>query len=342
MAGKRKRGETEKEPASFEDEIFNIENREIPDGAWWWWFWLFFIDDPAKVEKPRQFMILWSTKNQEEINCNNKVIELDPGEGRDKLSGIVAAWYFDGQDMHHNFILGQSDLHFRDREVFSESPRETSFSVSDEERKVKVGDEFEFVARESGDHRFSDLTHYKNTFIGDKGYEMMKQNRLDLKSIINGEESHGSAYFQRVFVNAPAPSWYWGIFHFEDGGILTYYNPSFMGKSIKEDISFYDGERLYEIGDVEVERKGNRLPEFRVRGEEEGKEVDFNVKSYSHSSWNFKRKAFKFLPTRLEYNEYPARISDFRFEDKNSGEKITKDDLGKSVGNAEHTLGFMF
>ncbi|MFB6076206.1 MAG: hypothetical protein ABEK17_03625, partial [Candidatus Aenigmatarchaeota archaeon] len=183
---------------------------------------------------------------------------------------------------------------------------------------------------------------YEKNIIGEKGYSMMRMNRMDLGGVIKGEEIVGSSYFQRVFVNAPAVPWYWGIFHFENGGSLSYYNPHFLGKSIKKDISLYDGNELHEFTTIDVKRIGNDVPNFIISGKEENKEIKFTVKPYSKSSWTFRKKMLGIVPNKLVYNEYPSKIADLHFRDKNKNIEITGNDLGQNVGNSEYTTGFLY
>jgi hypothetical protein len=320
--------------------VFDIKDEPRPRGAWWWWFWLFFFNNPKNPKKPRQLMILWSTKNVKQISCNNLKIRLNPSQDRNKLDGAVAAWYFDGEKMHHNFLLEQCKINVTDNELFSTSNTPTSFSVHENEKKVRIGDNFRFVAEVKNKHNFATSTYHSHTYFRNIGYSLLRSNHHELSGKIGDENIHGSAYFQRVFVNAPSPSWYWGIFHFEKGGILTYFNPHLFGKSLKKNISFFDGNRVHEFADIQIEKSG-KLPTFIVSGENGHEKINFTVQSYSHSSWTFRKKTLGIIPNKLIYNEYPAVISDLSLTNRRTGEENVLEDFGKSVGNAEHTTGFL-
>ena len=331
----------------LEKKVFDIKKEPVPRGAWWWWFWLFFFDNQDNPEKPRQLMILWSTKNVKEINCNDLKIKLTRNHNRNTLDGAVAAWYFDGEKMHHNFILEQCNININeeDKKLSSDSAAPTSFSIDKTKNTIKIGNNFEFIAEPEYKNEFTVPTYHSNTYIFDKGYSIIRLNHLNLRGKVNNESIQGSAYFQRVFVNAPSPPWYWGIFHFENGGILTYFNPHLLGISVKKDISFFDGKKIHEFVDINVKRidaNGKEMPTFTVSGENENEKINFTVDSYSQSSWTFRKKTLGAIPNKLIYNEYPAVISDLRLINKETGEKIGLEDLGRSVGNAEHTTGFMF
>lgn len=331
----------EKKKVSWEDEVFEIRKKKLPRKSWLWWFWLFFLDDSSEVKKPRQLMILWSKKKENRISCNDLEIELDHNEEDGKLHGAVAAWYFDGEEMKHNFLLEQCDLNFENNRLWTDSNSKTSFSVKGDESEIKIGEEFCFKVKHDNSSKFQDLRKYSNKYIGNKGYSMLRSNRNSLEGKIGQEKVKGSAYFQRVFINAPAPPWYWGIFHFENGASLTYYNPSLFGISLKRDISFFDGKEVHNFEDIKVKRTGGEIPEFRIEGKEKGKEIRFKVESYSKSSWKFRKKLLNLIPNKLTYREYPSKITEFDLEDKSRGEKIGLEQLGSSIGNAEHTTGLL-
>ena len=106
---------------NFEKSVFDIKDGIMPRGAWWWWFWLFFIDNPENPSKPKQLMILWSSKKEKEISCNDLCVKLKKHSGKDNLDGVVAAWYFDGNNMNHNFLLEQCDLKISCNSIMSDS-----------------------------------------------------------------------------------------------------------------------------------------------------------------------------------------------------------------------------
>jgi hypothetical protein len=326
----------------MEKKIFDIKNEPMPRGAWWWWFWLFFFDNPKNPEKPRQLMILWSTKNVKEIYCNDLRIKMNHTENREILDGAVASWYFDGERMHHNYLLEQCNINIKHDGLSSTSSIPTSFSIDGSKGTVRIGKDIEFVAETAGSHEFLKPSYRSNTYIGSKGYYIIRMSYLKLSGKVNGEKVRGSAYFQRVFVNVPSPPWFWGIFHFDSGSILTYFNPHIFGKSIKKEISFFDGKKTHKFVDMKVKKSGKKLPKFTVSGENASQKIRFTVEPYSHSSWTFRKKSLGFVPNKLVYNEYPAVISAFELDDKKTGKKTVLGDLGKSVGNAEHTTGLLF
>ena len=332
----------EENSVNLQEEVFKVDDKDF-DSGWLWWFWLFFIDDPSEVKKPRQVAVLWSTKDDRSINCNGRRFELHREEDGNQ-EGVVACWYFDGDEMHHNFLLEKSDLNIGSDCLKMEGETYTDFRISDRTCEVTIGEEFEFKARPKEGYDFAINSRSTGDYPFGMSYSMLRSSRLDLESEIRGEVTEGSAYFQRVLVDAPAPSWYWGIFHFENGGFIDYYKPHIFGKSLKEEIAFYDGEETHEFEEVSVEREERgELPLFHITAETKdgNKEISFTVKPYSKASWKFQKKVAKIIPNKLTYREYPARISELELIDKKEDRKITLDDLGSSVGNAEYTTGFL-
>lgn len=329
------------------DKAFSLKGASFPKGAWLWWFWLFFIDDPKTTEKPRQLMILWSTKNEQQIKCNDKNIKLDVDQSdlkkkRDKkIDGAVAAWYFDGKQMHHNYLLESCDLEISNNQLKTDLENRTLYRIEDKKNIVEINDKFRFESEPVYNKGKTKPFHFEENIIGNKGFSMTRANRFNLKGRIDQEKIEGSAYFQRILVNAPAPSWYWGIFHFENGGILTYYNPYFSKFSIIENIRLFDGETWHRFSNLEINHVSDNYPLFEVKGENAREKIEFTVNSYTKSNWKFDKKVLNLVPNQLNYREYPAKIKKFKHKDKKTGKILTKEDMGSSIGNAEHTTGFL-
>lgn len=231
------RFENRENSVNLEEKVFEIDRGRLEKGGWLWWFWLFFIDNPDEVEKPRQLAILWSRKDEKSITCNDKRFKFEDANNGN-LEGVVASWYFDGKGMNHNFLLEKSDLEIDSSSLETGGETPTSFHINGERCKVEIGNDFHFSAEPRDEYDFAINSRTSKQYPLGLNYSMLRSNRLDLESEIKGEAVTGSAYFQRVFVNAPTPSWYWGIFHFENGGFLDYYKPYILGKSLKKEIVF--------------------------------------------------------------------------------------------------------
>ncbi len=327
---------------NLQDMVFDVKDDPMPKGSWWWWFWLLFFDNPKNPKKPRQLMILWSTKNEKSIDCNGKVMLLGPQDDRSNMDGAVAAWYFDGEKMHHNFLLEQCKLKITGNSLASQSLTPTTFSMDGKKSVVTIGNGMKFTARMTEKCDFTKPDYRTNHYPLGMNYSLLRVNHLDLDVVLNGEKLKGSAYFQRVFVNSPSPGWYWGVLHFKKGGVLTYFNPRFMGKSVKQDIVLFDGKDTHRFKKINVRGiEAGPFPDFVINGENETHTIKFTVVSYEHSSWTFRKRAFGIFPNKLVYNEYPMTVSDLVLEDKKTGKKITSDDLGLAIGNAEHSTGLL-
>jgi hypothetical protein len=323
------------------EKLFDVDDEPFPKGAWWWWFWLFTFDNPMNPKQPRQLMILWSTKNVKEIDCNGLKIKLNLPIDKKNIEGAVAAWYYDGWEMRHNFLLEQCNIKLSKTGLVTESETPTSFSQEGEDYVVKIGD-MVFAARADGKEDFLKPNHHGNHFGAGKSYSITKVNRLSLKGVVDGKPVSGTAYFQRVFVNAPAIPWYWGLYHFRNGGVLTYTYQWILGKKLKRHIAFFDGKNLHEFKGIDVKRIEGKHPSFAVSAENKKERISFMVDAYEHSSWTFKKKSLGIIPNKLVYNEYPGRLRGFELIDKGTGKTLTLKDLGPAYGNSEHTTGFLF
>ncbi|MFQ5406585.1 MAG: hypothetical protein ACE5DI_05515 [Candidatus Micrarchaeia archaeon] len=348
-------------------------------GTWWWWFWLFFFENPKNPSKPRQLMVLWSTKNDKEINCNGRQITLrkEPAKTSGKkafLDGVVASWYFDGNKMHDDFFLQHSDITVdkSKKEVKTENAitcqkgsvlktilKKGSLSMEFNARLLRESDSAQPVMRS------------KRFFGGKYDYRIIKINKLDLTCLIKQgrkvEKARGSAYFQKVTVNAPVMPWYWSIVHLEDGGVLSYFYPHvgvsllednlFKGvatqqflqkvnKSLSKELVYYDPscKSVHFFRKLKVRAATNKqgLPLWHVRAKNEaGEKIDLKLNSYAKSFWKFRKKVGRLpLKSTLYYNEYPVRLTSFEFYSKNK--RKTLKDTGGGVGNAEHAWGFLY
>ncbi len=345
-------------------------------GAWLWWFWIFFIHDEntKKTGKCRQLMILWSIKKDKEIVCNTldirQPVQLEPRvDGTFRLNGAAAAWYFDGERMHEDFVLETSHMSLepRRRSLFAPGKTPSSFSQHGENfiTKIKSGaHEFEFVARQSDLHEAVGPTHGTTPLPGGM---MIEGTRIESLSL-SGSESHngkksklaGTAYFQKILLAAPPPQWYWGLYHFSDGSFFTYMVP-YAGRAtladnawkgarlqkpsfpLKQDVFLYHApsRRVYEGASLTVTPKQigkaeNYLHELEGKGA--GFKITATARSYSHACWSFRKKIGS-LPARsnFRYNEYPAVLESLELV-TDGGEVIT---LKNGWGNMENSWGFI-
>jgi len=318
--------------------IFDLKNIFFGENDWIWWFWLFFFENPTNPEKPRQVAILWSARN-DIVKCNGMKMGTKKLLKGDLLDGGVAAWYFDGSKMYDNLLLSRVKINLGQSGITTSSPN-TSFQFNNGIFRITVEDKMKFEATLLNDkNKFVSPWEKGHKYLG-LGYDMIGINKLKLTASINGEISEGSAYFQKVFLKGPAIPWYWGIFHFKDSACLSYFNPRLLGKSIKKDVSFYDGETLHRFNDITIKKTRGFLPTFHIMARNKEKKIEFLVETYSKTTWEFRKKKFGLIPLNFNYRQYPARITRFKFNDLKTN--LSLSDLGYGIGNAEHSTGILW
>lgn len=369
------------EPASrIINDIWTPPREWKTPGAWFWWFWLFFIHDKdtPKTGKCRQLMILWSIKKDPRISCNGLDIRIPEqlvksGDGRWRLNGAAAAWYFDGKRMNEDFILETTPMELDRKGRSLKAPGDTpsSFSLRGDEFITRLAGRdvsgrrisFDFRAVQSDRHEAVGPAYGDTPFpFGMRGEGTMIE-RFDLKGTETSEGKkkplRGTAYFQKILVAVPPPQWYWGVYHFEDGSILTFMvtylgramfagnvwkkarlkNPSF---AVKKDIMLYHAPsgRVFKSHDVHLAPKdeGGGLWSHHVRAKGRNFRLDAVARAYSHACWSFEKRVGA-LPAKstFKYNEYPAVLERLALDTK-EGDRIV---LRNGWGNMENSWGFL-
>jgi len=345
-------------------------------GAWLWWFWLFFIHDEntKKTGKCRQLMILWSIKKDGGIMCNSLDIRQprqieSRADGTFRLNGAAAAWYFDGEKMHEDFVLETTQMSLDPRGSSLSAPGKTPSSFfmrgGDFVTKIKSGGhEFEFVARQKDLHASVGPTHGTTPLPAGMLIEGTRIETLGLSGTEarNGRKRalSGTAYFQKILLAAPPPQWYWGLYHFPDGSFFTYMVP-YAGRAtladnawqgarlkkpsfpIKQDVFLYhaSSKRVFEGSRLTVvpgKIAGTENYQHALSGGGAGFTITATARAYSHACWSF-RKKIGALPARsnFRYNEYPAVLESLALT-TSSGEVIS---LRNGWGNMENSWGFI-
>jgi len=319
-------------------------------------------------------MILWSIKKDKEIMCNSldirQPLQLESrADGAFQLNGAAAAWYFDGEKMHEDFVLETSSMSLdpRLRSLSAPGRAPSSFFMrgNDFVTRIKSGKtEFEFVARQNDMHAAVGPTHGATPLPAGMRIEGTRIETLEL----SGTEAHGgkkralsgTAYFQKILLAAPPPQWYWGLYHFSDGSFFTYMVP-YAGRAtladnawrgarlkkpslpIKQDVFLYHApsKRVYEGSRLTVTPKqigGTENWQHELEGGGTGFTITATARAYSHACWSF-RKKIGALPARsnFRYNEYPSVLESLTLT-ASSGEKIS---LKNGWGNMENSWGFI-
>lgn len=343
----------------------------LPDLSWYWWWWIFFIDNPENPKKPKQLMILWSTKYTDDIKINDVAWsskKLPEWHGNVlKFNGMTAAWWFDGKEMHEPLVLKKMDFEVtRDKDRGELRPickDDYRFYGNEDEYRVNIVDDendFRLVMtpwnKYLQEHRFKE-NHYTKKY----SYNILKIYGMKLHGTIDGRKIKGSAYFQRVNVNAPAMPWYWGLVHCESGSFMHYFRP-FIGPqmfrckskarskldwgdiTLSKSLHFYhketDTEYEFEKKDISVKHTfRNQQPVFYIHGEDNDKLFHLELEAYSRAHWRFQQRRKLGMRSILYYNEYPASVKDFLFQTKDGSLKVRKKDLGRTHANFEHSWG---
>lgn len=345
----------------------------IPNLTWWWWWWIFFIKDPDNPGRTKQFMILWSTKYTDDIQVMDmkwklKQLPTLDDDGVLKFNGMTAAWWYDGKDMHDPIVLEEMDFEVRhDGESGELKPlmegTDYRFFGSPEKYTVNVKDaknDFHFEMTPWNDymqeHRFNERQYTKKL-----GYNILKIYGMKMTGTIDGQPIEGTAYEQRVTVNAPAPTWYWGIGHGEDGSYFEYFNP-FFGPQIfrttekptsaldwgdirlSKNMRFYHHPTqtlfLFDKKDIKITHEiENDLPVFYVTGKDEEKEMHIKIQAYARAYWRFQQPRRFGMRSILYYNEYPSEVDEFSFRKLDGSLTVRREDLGHMGCNIEHSWG---
>ena len=377
-------------PSQIADKVWNLNLSEKLDGlTWWWWWWIFFFDNPDDPEHPRQLMILWSTKNCDKIKVmdfeweRTKKIVRDKNpvtaENRMTFNGMTAVWYYDGKKMYDPFLLNESDFKVdwkNSGELKPETNEDLRFFGGPENYTVRIQnlkDGLDFTFKLTPWTEFLSTPKYASRhYTGKYGYNILRFYGMKLDGTLTTpsqrEDFNGTAYFQKVMVNAPSIPWYWVVLQSEKGHYIDYFRPhigfqmfrrtkkprSWMdrdGLPLSKGIQFYDPETdtLHRFKKMTVKKTfipgpehlgGEDLPIFHVEGKNaEGETISMELESYSRAYWRFEQKFWKFFKSILYYNEYPVTLKSFTFTGKDG--TITREDLGHVVGNAEHAWGFL-
>ena len=357
------------------------------------------MKNPECPERYKQFMILFSTKNHDKVMINDflwhrkKGFEFD-GE-KLTFNGMIAAWYYDGNKMIEPFILEERDFEVREKVpgksnegelktvsqpqdilTFSGNPEKYRLVIKKKAEKGKRAIDIDLTMTSVG--RLSEPRYNENTYYKSLGYNILKIRKMDLSGYFRtGQEAEkgkkrgkgnskgngkveGTAYFQKVMVNAPAVPWYWGTFHIKDGSYIQYFMPhvglgifrrcdkeSFLErrgkKFVSKSLEFYDAHenKRHIFKDIRILRHLNddKFPVFTVLGKNETSTLKIVADCYSKACWRFQQR-FPLINPVFYYGEYPAILKLLEFND--AGKITTLEDYGAGIGNCEHSWGFLF
>ena len=371
--------------------------------TWDWWWWLVMLDDD---EHPwgKQLMVLWSTKDNDRVEVNGTPWMPKGRPGVDEnggmiLDGMVCAWWFDGKRMYEPYIkrtcnmIAMGDDHPAWPGTSAEGKGGGAVvPLLDEDLSMGLqSDRSAFWLNLTGDKAAVtagapasmklQLTPWNPamsvarpstaTYAASMGYDILRVHGTRVSGTIDDVEVNGTAYFQKVCVQAPSPPWYWGVLHFEDGSYMDWFLPH-LAPTItartsrpwkKRDIKhialsqgglFHDAkhQRTERFARVEVvkeasplteashgEHPGAPLPQFSVHMWNGRTRIKLVVQAVDRAHWHFDQPTRGGLWSHLTYNEYPLELRRLEIVDEHG--KRTRKDYGWAKGNAEHAWGIL-
>ena len=372
--------------------------------SWWWWWVLVLVPDPVHPTRSRQLMVLWSSKETPAIRVSGhwwvpKARMLVDEDGGTVMSGMVCAWWYDGENMYEPLLMTECRMAAIDDKhplwpaeageggegagaviplttedlTFGLRPGKKAFwlNLTSDPAKVEEGAPKEFkVEMTPWWERPSSAKYKNNVYALDMGYDILRVHGLKAKVKIDGEEVEGSAYIQKVGVQAPSFPWFWGMLHFDDGSYIDWFlphaSPSFtmmddapwsprdffrwpnIGTGIFHDAK-RDRTENFKRCTVELNRqegedalrdeKGNLLPRFRVKVWNGRTQVSIHVRATSRARWRFDQPTRAGFVSHLTYNEYPLEVEKIAILDEQG--LRTFEDYEWIRGNAEHAWGIL-
>ena len=358
----------------FEDLWKIFPDNSLKGRTWHWWWWLFFFENPERPEYPRQLMILWGTRNCKKVRINDflwlPAMIPKVQENHAEFESVVASWYCDGEKTHEPFILekGATETDWGDGHgsIKMESERGSyTFHGKDADFTLKaenpnVGVDLRMV---KWNDEMAKLIPTGRVFLGNlnMGYTMLKYRALLTHGKIRqGDETidvKGRAYFQKVRISSITPSWYWATIQWDSGAYMQYFllhagipmlrqqyshniNFDWGEKFIGKTLNFYDPneKKEHQLKDVQVSKRyENDLPIFKVTAKDGDIKLMAEMATYGRCCWNITQPLIWPFWLGVFYNEYPARLIDFKY--RNGSKKYGMEDMGKCYCNCEHTWG---
>ncbi len=373
--------------------------------TWDWWWWLVMLDDPDGAPWGKQLMVLWSTKDNDFVSVNGTPWTPKGRPGNDEhgatiLDGMVCAWWFDGERMIEPYIkrtchmVAMDDTHPAwPRSHVSGSGGGAVVPLLNEDLSMGLNSDLKSFwlnllgddeAVSHGAPRAMKLTMTPwnpamsvarpstATYAASMGYDILRVHGTKVHGTIDGEDVSGTAYFQKVCVQAPSPPWYWGVLHFDDGSYMDWFlphlSPTMTSRTRKpwkrRDIQhiglsqgglFHDAQhqRTERFARVKVRKSsssrtegrhghnpGSPLPVFRVEMWNGRTRIEMTVEAVDRAHWHFDQPTIGGVWSHLTYNEYPLRLVRLSIVDE-FGER-SHGDYRWARGNAEHAWGMLF
>jgi len=240
--------------------------------------------------------------------------------------------------------------------------------VADTAGRTRVRFEMEPWSAWLSEHRYAKSNLWRHW-----GYDIMKIHAMKMRGRIESEGGgseaiEGTAYFQKVRVNAPSTPWYWVVLHAENGLYLDYFQPnigaqmwrrtqkqrsvfdrwSWLEIKLRNNLEVFDPgtETLHTLKELKLRHtyeKGSDYPVFTGVASGPTARVRLTLKTYARAFWRFEQKHLAGLvKSILYYNEYPAELTAFEFEDMRTHRRLSREDLGFVAANCEQTWGKLY
>jgi hypothetical protein len=377
-------------------DLWKIQSEDsIQRLTWQWWWWLVMLD-AEEVEGGRQLMVLWSTKDTKHIDVNGMAWQ---SQGRPRqegeacvLSGMVAAWWWDGEKMLEPLrlqdcrmaIVGSNNgsneeengcsgavIPLTDEDLSMGLDAENNrFWLNMKNTEIEGPESFE-VEMMPWHPAVSTLRSASKEYGKGMGYSINRLHGCKAKAMIDGNIHEGTAYLQRVKVQAPAVPWYWGMLHFSDGTYLDWFLPHVsMSMSSRTDRPWplrhlahfplsqggiwHDKERgrserfnncrVRLLPSSSSEGEGGHsphapLPCFEVELNNGRTRIRLRARAVSRAHFRFDQPTRGGMVSHLTYNEYPLKVEKLIVEDEKGRRELTNWDW--VMGNGEHSWGLL-
>lgn len=373
--------------------------------TWDWWWWLLMLDDDDGNPSGKQLMVLWSTKDNPKVMVSGTewTPKGRPGfddDGGISLDGMVCAWWFDGKRMYEPYIkrkcrmivvddkhpswpnnptdsgagggavvpLTEEDMSMGLKSDLSEFWLNLHSDEFPEDNNVPKTMQFTLTP---WNEAMSTARHATATYAMEMGYDILRLHGCKVSGKLDGEDINGTAYFQKVCVQAPSVPWYWGMLHLSDGSYIDWFLPhlsmtvtsrdnqpwrkrdlghmslsqgglfhdAVSGKSIP-----FDSVRVEKYASDAVEGEhgsnpGSNLPGFKVEMWTESVHINLDVVAIDRAHWAFEQPTIGGLVSNFTYNEYPLRVISLSITDESGVRKLS--DYNWIRGNAEHSWGIL-
>ncbi len=387
-------------------QMWSLQNRPpLHHLTWDWWWWLVMLDDPEGRPSGRQLMVLWSTKDNPLVNVNGMPWTPEGRPGFDEnramaLDGMVCAWWFDGKRMHEPVIqricriLALPDSHpqWPGKEASTGNGGGAVVPLTDDDLSMGLKSDLssfwinlhtdESAAHPDVPKKFqleltpwteatSTAQHATATYAANMGYDILRLHGSKVKGMLDNEHVNGTAYFQKVCVQAPSVPWYWGMLHLDDGSYIDWFLPhvsftvsahdnrpwkrrDFGHLGLSQGGLFHDPVhgRSVRFNRVKIKKTaselvegdhahfpGAPLPVFEIHMLSDTTSIELTVKAIERAHWAFDQPTRGGLSSHLTYNEYPLKLERLRIRDEFGTRKET--DYQWARGNAEHSWGLL-